>query len=517
MAVTNHFLAAVEQQVQAHPRACAHRTSGGRAMTYAELWQASDLIAAALMASSDDREPIVVLGHKSPLMTAGFLGCLKSGHAFVPVDVEMPTSRLVDIASQLGEPLLLTTVDLPATLGSLISAQRIVDARMVVEQSIGDVAVPDRSRWVTGEETQYLIFTSGSTGRPKGIEVSAANVAHFMSWLHTFPVISDGARVFLDQPPYSFDLSEYEVVGALSTGGCLHAITREKTQDMRALFDDLRTSGVEVWVSTPSFADLCLVDRTFDQQILPDVQLFLFCGEALHHSTAAALRERFPRARVVNTYGPTESTVAVTYAEIGAGELDDPASLPVGRPRPGTDIRIVDRETGACCAPGHVGEIIIVGDTVAKGYFHNPDKTAEVFFEARLRDGRPVRAYRTGDAGHLDEQGVLHCDGRFDSLVKVNGFRIELEDVEENLVALSLVKQVAVVPVQRQGRISHLKACIVPSETAAGRDGFEVRQAIKQGLADRVPAYMVPRTIKLFDELPLTCNGKVDRKVLIEA
>lgn len=517
MAVLNQFLAAVERQVHAHPQACAHRVSGGHAMTYAELWRASDLIAAALAAHTEDRGPVVVLGHKSPLMTAGFLGCLKSGHAFVPVDVEMPTSRLVDIASQLGEPILLSTVDLPETLEPLISARRVVDARIAVECSSGDVAAPDRSRWVSGEETQYLIFTSGSTGRPKGIEVSADNVANFMAWLHTFPVISDGARVFLDQPPYSFDLSEYEVVGALSTGGCLHAVTRETTADMRALFDDLRASGVEVWVSTPSFADLCLVDKAFDQQVLPDVQLFLFCGETLHHSTAAALRERFPRARVVNTYGPTESTVAVTYAEIGSEELDDPAALPVGRPRPGTDIRIVDRQTNASCAPGRTGEIIIVGDTVAKGYFRNPEKTAEAFFEARLHDGRAVRAYRTGDAGHVDERGVLHCDGRFDSLVKVNGFRIELEDVEGNLVALPLVKQAAVVPVLRQGRISHLKACIVPSEVAAGRDGFEVRQAIKRGLAERVPAYMVPRTLKLYDELPLTCNGKVDRKILIEA
>ena len=98
------------------------------------------------------------------------------------------------------------------------------------------------------------------------------------------------------------------MVGALSTGGCLHAVSREKTEDLRALFADLRSSGVEVWTSTPSFADLCLADKSFAQELLPDVRLFLFCGEALRHSTAAALRERFPRARIVNTYGPTEST-----------------------------------------------------------------------------------------------------------------------------------------------------------------------------------------------------------------
>ena len=448
-------------------------------------------------------------------MVAGFLGCLKSGHAFVPVDTEMPAARLMDIVSQLGAPLLAATVPLPEALRGRVPAGRIVDVRAIASAP-GTMRAPERSRWVTGEETQYLIFTSGSTGRPKGIEVSARNVACFMAWVRTFPVIAEGGRVFLDQPPYSFDLSEYEVVGALSTGGCLHAVSREETEDLRALFADLRSSGVEVWTSTPSFADLCLADKSFSQEMLPDARLFLFCGEALRHSTAAALRERFPRARIVNTYGPTESTVAVTYVEIGAAELADARPLPVGTARPGTELFIVDPETGAPCAAGQTGEIVIVGDTVAKGYFRNPEKTAAAFFETRLSDGTPTRGYRTGDAGHLDESGMLYCDGRFDSLVKVNGFRIELEDVEENLGALPLVKQAAVVPVRRKERIVYLKACVVLQERPAGTD-FEIGRLIKARLAERVPGYMVPRAVSLVGELPLTCNGKVDRKALAEA
>lgn len=516
MANDNGFLLEVERWALATPDALAYR-AGDAAMTYGELWRMSDAVACALRERSGDREPVVVLGHKGPLMIVGFLACLKSGHAFVPVDVEMPASRLADIASQLGEPLLLTTVELPDALRGLTCAERVVDARRAARQPFDRASVPARSCWVSGEETNYLIFTSGSTGRPKGIEVSADNVANFMRWLRAFPVVSDGGRVFLDQPPYSFDLSQYEVVGALSTGGCLHAVSREKAEDARMLFEDLRASGVQVWVSTPSFADLCLADPSFDQALLPNVRMFLFCGEALHHATAEGLLRRFPQALVVNTYGPTESTVAVTYAEIGPAELADAAPLPVGRPRPGTELRIVDPETGAPCEPGRSGEIVIVGDTVAKGYYRNPGKTAEAFSKARLRDGREVRAYRTGDLGRLDDRGVLHCEGRLDTLVKVNGFRIELEDVEENLVALPQVKRAAVVPVLRRGRVSHLKACVVLDESAAVLDAFEARQAVRRGLAERVPAYMVPRTVKLFDELPLTCNGKLDRKALAEA
>ena len=157
-----------------------------------------------------------------------------------------------------------------------------------------------------------------------------------------------------------------------------------------------------------------------------------------------------------------------------------------------------------------------MGDTVAKGYFRNPEKTAAAFFDATLVDGTPVRAYRTGDAGHLDESGMLYCDGRFDSLVKVNGFRIELADVEENLGALPLVKQAAVVPVRRRERVAYLKACVVLRERPAGSD-FEIARLIKARLAERVPGYMVPRSVAFVGELPLTCNGKVDRKALAEA
>ncbi len=514
----NEFLLAAERWAHERPTALAYRASDGTTMTYGRLKQLSDAVAAAVAARLDNRDPVVVLGHKSPLMVAGFLGCLKSGHAFVPVDAEMPASRLADIADQLGEPLFLSEGALPKALQSQVPDERLVAMRDVAQLACGGlVAASDPSRWVSGEETQYIIFTSGSTGRPKGIEVSAGNMACFMDWVRTFPVVGDGGKVFLDQPPYSFDLSLYEVAGALSTGGCLYAVTRRETEDARALFANLASSGVEVWVSTPSFADLCLADEAFSQALLPDVRLFLFCGEALHHSTAAALAERFPLARIANTYGPTESTVAVTYVEIGAEQLANPAPLPVGRPRPGTEIRIADPETGKPCATGQVGEIVIVGDTVAKGYYRSSQKTAAAFFPARLADGRAVRAYRTGDAGHVDETGMLHCDGRFDTLVKVNGFRIELEDVEENINALAQVKRAAVVPVIRRGRVSHLKACVVLDEAARALDGFEVRQALKRDLAQRVPAYMVPRTVKLMDELPLTCNGKLDRKLLAES
>lgn len=530
---TNLLIEAIENTAANAPEMLAFKAGSGdelQSMAYGQLHAASNAIAARLANSMPDRNPVVVFGHKDFRMIAAFVGCLKAGHAFVPVDVELPASRIHDIMSQLDNPFVIAATS-PNAASDCFAAPFVGPGRLLdisvfetpdaLADAYANLSVPGRDAWVTGEETQYIIFTSGSTGRPKGIEVSANNVANFACWVKTFPAISDGNQTFLDQPPYSFDLSEYEVVGALTTGGCLHAVSHDLTRSTKSLFADLRTSGVSVWVSTPSFADLCLVDPSFNQDLLPDARLFLFCGEALRHATAAALRERFPKAVVVNTYGPTESTVAVTYCQITQAHLDNPDALPVGTPRPGTEIRICDPETGDPREAGQAGEIVIVGDTVAKGYYANPERTAQAFFQTSLADGTPVRGYRTGDAGRLDQQGVLHYEGRFDSLIKLHGFRIELEDVENNIRALDGVDQACVIAVRHGDSIAYLKAFVVLSAdtlraqaTGEAPSKLQVERELKTALAQRVPEYMVPRRFVAIDEMPLTTNGKIDRKAL---
>ncbi|MDO4849687.1 MAG: amino acid adenylation domain-containing protein [Coriobacteriia bacterium] len=531
MAQTNVLLDAVRATAEALPGEPAFAAPGAVAVTYGDLWCAACAVARGLDGARGDREPVLVLGPKSALTVECFLACLMSGHAYVPVDVELPPRRVADIAAQLGDATLLVACDVPAGLAEALPTAKVLDARELLAAGAGAEALPP-GRWVSGDQTQYIIFTSGSTGRPKGIEVTAANVAGFRRWLATFPVVRDGGRVFLDQAHYSFDLSEYELVGALTTGGCLYAPARAAATDFRSLFAGLSESGVEVWVSTPSFADLCLADPSFDERLLPGLRLFLFCGETLHHTTAAALGKRFPSALVANTYGPTESTVAVTYCEIGEKDLADARPLPVGRPRPGTELRIVDAATGAELPRGEVGEIVIAGDTVARGYFRDPEKTAAAFFASELRDGTPAGAYRTGDLGFIDETGMLHCAGRADSLVKLNGYRIELGEVEGALEEIGCVRHAVVVPATRAGRVASLCAFVVADEAAAeallaGGDGagapaagpapaagFALARALKRELSRTLPAYMVPRQIRVIGRMPLNANGKADRKAL---
>lgn len=521
----NVLLDAVERQAGDRPGSAAFSSVSDGKTSYGELWEATCRIARGLASRVDGDGPVLVLGPKAALTVESFLACLMSGHAYVPIDIELPARRVADIAGQIEGATLLAACDVPAGLADALPQAKVVDARELVEPAPGE-QVPSplaRERWVHGEQTQYIIFTSGSTGRPKGIEVTESCVANFSRWLAGFPVVRDGGRVFLDQAHYSFDLSEYELVGALVTGGCLFAVDGKESSDFRALFAALSGSGVEVWVSTPSFADMCLADPSFGSELLPDLRLFLFCGEALHHTTVQKLRARFgEQAIVANTYGPTESTVAVTYCEIGDAELADAAALPVGYPRKGTELRIVDHESGEPMPEGQTGEIVIAGDTVARGYYENPQKTAEAFFRSTMSDGTPVRAYRTGDLGFIGNDSMLHCAGRLDSLVKLNGFRIELGEVEGALEAVGCVRHAAVVPATRAGRVASLCAFVVVDEAAAARElgaeaaasGFALGRALKAELSQTLPAYMVPRQVRVLDQMPLNANGKVDRKAL---
>jgi D-alanine--poly(phosphoribitol) ligase subunit 1 len=262
-------------------------------------------------------------------------------------------------------------------------------------------------------------------------------------------------------------------------------------------------------VSTPSFARLCLAERSFDESMLPALRRFLFCGETLPPDLAASLLDRFPGAEVWNTYGPTEATCATTSVRVDRALLAREGPLPVGRTKPGTKILVVGEE-GIPAPAGSRGEIVIAGPNVSVGYLGRPDSSAQAFFEL---DG--VRAYRTGDQGRF-EGDMLFFEGRADDQVKLHGYRVELGDVEANLRALSRVREAVVVPVLKDGVPDSLAAFVVLEGGAFGESPAQVTSALRAELRDRLPVYMLPRRVELVDALPTNLNGKTDRRRLAE-
>ena len=257
---------------------------------------------------------------------------------------------------------------------------------------------------------------------------------------------------------------------------------------------------------------MALLSDTFSEEHLPKLTHFYFDGEELTVKTAKKLRQRFPHARIVNAYGPTEATVALSAVAITDDMLEKYKRLPIGYPKPDSPTFIVDDE-GEVVANGQQGEIIVTGPAVSKGYLNNPEKTAEAFFTFK---GQP--AYHTGDLGQMTDEGLLLYGGRKDFQIKFNGYRIELEDVAQNLLKSRYVESAVAVPrYNKDHKVQNLLAYIVLK--AGVREQFErdldVTKAIKEDLKEIMMDYMMPSKFLYKDELPMTPNGKIDIKRLI--
>lgn len=504
-------------QISEYASICPERTAiccDGLSVTYGELELYSSRLACHLeQLCGQNRSPIAVYGHKHPLMLVSFLACVKSGRAYCPIDTSVPDSRAEMILDALDSPVFLSLSPLRAECRDKRTLS-LEDIDIIVHTDLSCMngcLETGRPKPVSGDDVFYIIFTSGSTGTPKGVAITETNLSNFLDWSITLgtPTNAKKGKVFLNQAPFSFDLSVMDLYTCLAVGGTLWCLTKDVQKDYRRLLDSLKCSGASIMVSTPSFADVCLSDPAFAQACLPDLGLFLFCGETLTNRTARKLLERFPAAKVMNTYGPTESTVAVTQVEITPELAASPSPLPVGRAKPGTLLQICGPD-GSVLPEGEKGEIMIIGDTVSPGYYQNPKQTKSRFYPYTNK-GIIQQAYRTGDKGYLKD-GMLYYCGRIDLQIKLHGYRIELEDIENNLLRLPQIEKAAVLPNTREGRVKSISAYLVcPGMTAPERNYAET---LKEGLRTFLPEYMIPKKLVFMDRLPMTGNGKVDRKAL---
>lgn len=440
--------------------------------------------------------PILVFGKNNFLSLASMLATNLIGHAYVPVDEHTPLDRLTAIVSAAKPALVITTSDLndeqAAILGNYITFTQFTANSDFTFESLNTQAA------VKANQTAYIIYTSGTTGLPKGVEVSHDNLYSFTQWMiNDFKQIADNK--YLEQPLFSFDLSIFSLYPSLMTGSELIALSRAEIGNFKALFQRLNAVTIKTWISTPSFVDMLLVDPSFTAENHPAIEQFIFCGEELTVKTARKLRQNFPAARIYNTYGPTEATGAVSSVLITDEIIASYDRLPVGKAKPGVHFAIEN------------GEIIIIGDSVGNGYYENPEKTAQSFVTV---DGEP--AFKTGDAGHMDADGTLFFQGRLDFQVKFNGYRIELQDIEANLIMNDQVEQAIMLPrYNEEHKVTALIAVIKPKEYSTDRAVMRtVTKAIKNDLLTRIMDYMLPTKFVYVTEMPLNQNGKIDRKAL---
>lgn len=494
------LLTLIAQHAASNPEQIAFRTEN-EILNYGMLWDRSSKLASLIKAKQLGRQtPIVVYGHMGIDMPVSFLACVQAGHPYIPVDTSIPMERMRLIVEKSGAELVMNTTGDILSLDH-VAVLHVTELKLETEKPIGD------EYWVRPDEVFYIIYTSGSTGNPKGVQITASNLQSFTDWMTgDFPL--EQGKVFLNQAPFSFDLSVMDFYPALKSGGSIHALKKDVINKPKLLFENLRHAAIQIWTSTPSFVQMCFPNPDFNEKMLPELDVFLFCGEVLPLAVAKELKKRFPRARIFNTYGPTEATVAVTSVEVTEELLAKEKALPVGYPKHDMEILVVD-EAGNPLSEGEKGELILAGPSVSKGYLGEPLLTEKAF---GMING--MNAYRTGDAGFIQD-GLVYCQGRLDYQIKLHGYRMELEEIEFHLNQSDYIKAAVIIPYAPNEEIEYLIAAVVPADHDFEKE-YKLTAAIRKDLASSLPAYMIPRKFAYHTTIPMTMNGKVDRKKLKE-
>lgn len=477
------------KQIKEHQEQIAYTVNSKR-YTYKEFYKYVCNIYWLLLEKNNKQKPVLVYGHKDVYMKATFLACSLAGMAYIPVDISFPEDRIKKIIDEVNPDLIIGNFE--NKLANTITQTEIEE--LMNKDNFKDI----EKIYLKPEDVYYIIFTSGSTGIPKGVQVTYKNLDSCINWLQKIIDVKEGT--VLNQGVFSFDLTVADLYYSLANGMEHFVIEKQTQSDFNKLFETFKSSNATLAVFTPSFADLLLLDKSFKQETMPNLKIILFCGEKLLAGTAKKIKERFKNIKIINSYGPTECTFAITSIEITQKMIEE-NDIPIGIAKSDVKIYIVDENLQEQRS-GETGEILITGKSVAKGYI-GENKGKFITYKGK-------NAYLTGDIGYF-KNDKLYYVARKDKQIKYKGYRIELLDIEKNLYKLGYVeKAVAVAKQNKEGKVTKIIAFIKLKENAI-KNEIE----IKKDISTKLPQYMCP-TIKIIERFPLNRNGKIDEKKLTE-
>jgi amino acid adenylation domain-containing protein len=477
----------------------------GESLSYGELNLRANRIAHRLIELGAGPEMLVALFLEPSLdLPAAILGVLKSGAGYLPLDPEHPRERLDFVLADAGAALIVTEASLLERLGEIDLTAVCLDRDGTQLEALG---AENPATDVSPENLAYVIYTSGSTGRPKGVQVEHRQVARLFSATEEWFGFGPG-DVWMLLHSYAFDFSVWEIWGALANGGELVVSPVWTTRSPQALAALVESRGVTVLNATPSLFT-AVQDELLGSAGALALRFVVFGGEALR---PAALRPWFEAhgeqgPTLVNMYGITETTVHVTYRPLLAADCERDTS-PVGVPIPDLSVYVLDGQ-GAPVPAGVAGELYVGGAGVSRGYLNRPELTRERFIENPFGAGR---LYRTGDVAARLSDGQLEFRGRIDDQVKIRGFRIELGEIESTIRDHAGVTDCAVVAIEVTPGDKRLAAYVVTE--GGSQASSEWREGLMAHLQQRLPSYMVPAALTMLESIPLTRNGKIDRRAL---
>ncbi|KAK3817436.1 MAG: Non-ribosomal peptide synthetase module [Benniella sp.] len=496
-----------EQQVERTPQATA-LVFENQSMTYAELNGRSNTLAHHLIELGVRPDSLVAICVERPLaMIVGILAILKAGGAYVPLDSSYASGRLCDIlmdadpniliADRYGQQALRDGILSSMTVVDPIIMEAYCDSKSIrVEDSLANPRVPG----LMSRHMAYVIYTSGSTGKPKGVMVEHQGLVNLIMTRHDVFEIRASIRV-LQFFSFAFDGCVVNIFTALGYGGSLHLLPDSIRMDIPRLWDYLEKESITQAILTPSVLQNC---KDLPQLSIP--LTLIVAGEALTTTLLKAIHRLIPNGRIVNDYGPTEATVSAIAWK--CPRYFDGDIVPIGRPIANKQVYLLD-EHRRPVPSGAIGELYIGGVGVARGYLNRPELTAKVFLQDPFSENKDARMYKTGDLARYLPDGNIIFLGRNDHQVKIRGFRIELGEIEARLRDHPLVQSAAVVAMG-DGSDKRLVAYVV-----ARRDD-QLVHTLRSHLTSCLPHYMVPAAIVRLDNLPLSTNGKLDRRRLPE-
>ena len=473
-----------------------------KAYTYEAYYGLTRRIGSGLAAAVGQRQPVGVYMEKCADAVAVFMGAVWAGCFYSCLNTELPGARLQQIVSVLEPGVIVTQQSLLDRARELFPRTRILTVESLSEERVDADLLDLRQARAIDTDVLYVNFTSGSTGVPKGIAVGNRSVMDFIDcFVPLFGI--DCTDVIANQAPFDFDVSVKDIYSALCAGAALAVVLRRLFSAPAQLIDFLCDTGTTTMIWAVSA--LCLITgfHALDYRTPETVKRIIYSGEVMPLKALKEFRKHLPDVLYVNVYGPTEITCNCTY-HILEKDRDYAEGVPIGVPFPNEDVFLLDEENRLVEDPDIEGEICVRGTALALGYYRNPEQNGAHFVQNPLNPNYPERIYRTGDLGKYNDRGELVFSGRKDFQIKYMGHRIELEEIERAMNAIDGVE----------------RACCLFDEKRSRLKGFYVgsidKDALHAAMKKDMPAFMVPGILRQVEAMPLTKNGKIDRKKLAE-
>ena len=470
--------------------------------TYKELWETARSVGTKLANYVPPRSPVPVFMEKRVETIYAFLGAVYAGCFYVLLDPKLPLERLKQILQTLQSEVLVLHPDYEKQFKALEYERNVVNILEALQEEEDAVLLEAIREQRLDIDPLYAIFTSGSTGIPKGVLVSNRSVIDFMKEFVDIFGITD-KDVVGNQAPFDFDVSVKDIYSTLKTGATMQIIPKKMFSFPTKLLDylDEREITTLIW----AVSALCIVTtlKGLEYKVPQKVNKIIFSGEVMPIKHLNEWKKYLPDALYANVYGPTEITCNCTYYIVDR-EFQPGESLPIGQPFPNEKVFLLDEGNQLVREAGKKGEICVSGTALSLGYYRNPEQTKKVFVQNPLNEKYLERIYRTGDMAYYGHDGYLYFASRKDFQIKHMGHRIELGEIE---LAMEMAEGIR-------------RACCTYDEPEnkiiAFYEGEAEKRQIVRALGKKLPAYMIPNVWVKMDRLPITKNGKIDRKKMMK-